>query len=357
MPLALGAKLYQRNPPPPTLPLPLLQNSDGHGFSRESCSEAIARHCANSGASAAPLAMGMPVRIFDSDSDDNSPQRKRRRSVPGMAVSGGESVVEVSDSDEDAATDSAPELSVHEILRHVSRVSHFARRREWRLGDARLMERDAALMVMRGRRLMADSDDETRRSAEVLGIPHDLARRRNENMWYEGIDLQAMQDISHYYTSHSAGKGQLNLVKTAPDANQVSRISVVYADETPQTDVGRWWMVGTWPVDGALTAEMVFQTLMDVLTESASIARCKISTLVVCDGLENVDGVQGGIQLLKDMARNRASQRRNETRYLVANALRANLNVSDGEDPENGDQVRGFFTHPVTGDRIDIAIE
>eukprot|EP00171_Calliarthron_tuberculosum_P016080 IDg16080t1 len=107
---------------PPVAPAPL---------PRQTPSAAQTAPLAPPRATAASRVMGMPIRIFDSDSDDSSPQRKRRRSSNGAAVPGSatESVVDVSDSDEEVATDSAPDLSMHEVIRRMRSVSQVTRRR------------------------------------------------------------------------------------------------------------------------------------------------------------------------------------------------------------------------------------
>lgn len=188
------------------------------------------------------------------------------------------------------------------------------------------------------------------------GIPHDISRRhRSRRTRMTGLNRDAVRCVEEHYRNagRSGGRprGRLDLVYTflrTIDLHSVEMppISILYVDESGGADVGDWWELGAWRSGTVLTGRDVFQMLMDVLTECTRIARCKISSLLVCDGLEEVEGVQHGIHLLKNLELP-PTQRR----------VGADVQMQEEDDVPAEVMCSGTFVHPMTGDSINIVLE
>lgn len=216
-----------------------------------------------------------------------------------------------------------------------------------------------------------------RRRIRLPRMPHDLSRPSGDG---SGVDSSAFSDIATYYSSRNGGKAALHLCKTR---NSDTGLCVVFADLSDNAvDVGNWWLIGSWATGDTIDGQTVFQVLLDVIHECISIPSCTISQLVICDELEQSDGVRAGIRMLKRLP-DSAIRRRYApapVEDLVNAVLGDSSNSSDEHEidfpstssataapaplpadaspsSEIDESIEGTFTHPLSGTPITIDVE
>ena len=217
--------------------------------------------------------------------------------------------------------------------------------------------------------MVGDSDSDVqgspryRRRLRLRRMPHDLARPSGDG---SGVDRSAFSEVASYYANRNGGKGALHLCKTR---NSNTGLCVIYADLAENVvDVGCWWLIGSWATGSTLDGQTVFQVLLNVLQESASIPSCSIAQLVICDELEQCEGVRAGIHMLKRMRETPLRRRvtSGSVEEFVSAVLGDSSNSSDEQETdyptsppieEVDECVEGSFPHPVNGSPVIIGIE